>query len=258
MTIEEMKAKKKEFGYTYEQIAERSGVPLGTVQKIFGGVTSSPRYDTLMALERVFKSPEVSYIQEAGVEYMGKQSGEYTIEDYARLPQEQRAELIDGVFYDMTAPRPVHQLIEGQIYMKLCNYIAGKKGNCIPMVSPVDVQLDCDDKTMVQPDVLVVCNKGQILGHCVYGAPDFVIEILSKSSRRKDMFIKADKYLEAGVQEYWLIDPDKKVIIKYDFANDNYPVIYGFDSKVPVSIFQEECVIDFREIYEYVSFLYES
>ena len=63
MNLEQMRAKKKELGYTYEQIAERSGVPLGTVQKVFGGVTSSPRYDTLRALERVFEEKERLYLE---------------------------------------------------------------------------------------------------------------------------------------------------------------------------------------------------
>lgn len=257
MTIEEMRAKKREFGYTYEQIAERSGVPLGTVQKIFGGVTTSPRYDTLAALESVFALSDDAYIREAAAEYTAKKPGEYTIEDYAGLPEERRAELIDGIFYDMTAPKPVHQLISGRIYMALCTYVTEKSGTCVPIMSPIDVQLDCDEKTMVQPDLLVVCDRSRILDHCILGAPDFVIEILSKSTKRRDLFIKADKYLNAGVREYWVIDPDKKMVVKYDFANDNYPVIYGFDTEVPVSIFQGECMIDFKEIYRYVEFLYE-
>lgn len=140
---------------------------------------------------------------------------------------------------------------------RLLAYVTSKKGACLPIVSPVDVQLDCDDKTMVQPDVIIVCDRNKVIGHCVYGAPDFIVEILSPSTRRKDMVIKLNKYMNAGVKEYWMIDPKKKSVLVYDFANDNYPMIYGFDAKVPVNLWNGDCEIDFQEIYDYVRFLYE-
>lgn len=70
------------------------------------------------------------------------------------------------------------------------------------------------------------------------------------------MFTKLAKYKEAGVREYWLVDPDKKKVLVYDLEHEELPIVYGFDSKVPVMIFGGECVIDFAEIYEYISFLY--
>lgn len=93
MTINEMKEKKKEKGYSYAKIAELSGVPLGTVQKIFSGETESPRYDTLTALEQVFN--EQLEVREPGGLYKVRKNGEYTIDDYRALPDEQRVELID-------------------------------------------------------------------------------------------------------------------------------------------------------------------
>ena len=115
MTIEEMKRIKKEKGYSYSQIAHMSGVPVGTVQKIFGGETSSPRYDTLMALESFFMGenglPSVG--EEASAYRTHKMQGEYTVKDYYALPDDKRVELIDGVFYDMAAPTFVHQRIGG-------------------------------------------------------------------------------------------------------------------------------------------------
>ena len=113
MNIQEMKEKKKEKGYTNEQIAELSGVPLGTVQKIFGGTTTSPRYDTLKALEKIFLPMEryyASVVKDASAAYTVKRQGEYTVEDYYALPDEQRAELIDGVLYDMASPETLHQM----------------------------------------------------------------------------------------------------------------------------------------------------
>lgn len=257
MTIEEMKRRKKELGYTYEQISRLSGIPLGTVQKVLGGITSSPRYDTLLALEKVLSEPEPSSVREAAALYGGKRQGEYTLDDYYQLPEDQRMELIDGVFYDMSsAPTTIHQLIAGLLYAKLLAHITEKKGTCLPMISPIDVQLDRDKKTMVQPDVIVVCDREKIINRCIYGAPDLCIEILSPSTRRKDMIIKLNKYLNAGVKEYWLIDPDKKTVIVYDFAHDNYPVFYGFDARIPLNLWEDGFRIDFQEIYDYIRFLY--
>ena len=124
------------------------------------------------------------------------------------------------------------------------------------MISPVDVQLDCDDKTMVEPDVIIVCDRSKIIRKCVYGAPDFVMEVLSKSSKKKDMFIKLNKYLNAGVREYWIVDPDKKVVMIYDFEHDDYRLA-SFDDKIPVSVLDNECIIDFAALYDRISFLYE-
>ena len=257
MTIKEMLEIKLEIGYTYEQISELSGVPLGTVQKVFSGTTKSPRYDTLQALEKVFKEQECSHLRESNPSYQIKKQGEYTLVDYYKIPDERRIELIDGVIYDMTAPTASHQLIAGLIHTKLLNHILEKKGKCLPIISPIDVQLDCDDKTMVQPDVIIVCDRDKIINRCVYGAPDFVIEVISESSTKRDSVIKLNKYMNAGVREYWIIDPIRLKVIVYNFEEENYPVIYGFDSKIPVAIWNGEVVIDFKEVYDHISFLVE-
>lgn len=252
MNLEQMKEKKRELGYTYEQIAELSGVPLGTVQKVFSGITTAPRYDTLRALEQVFREDEELMVRESVTAYGIKRQGEYTVEDYRALPDEKRMELIDGVLYDMAAPTGIHQIVGGEIYAVLREYIRKKKGRCLPMYSPIDVQLDCDDKTIVQPDVLVLCDTGKLSGNTISGAPDFIVEVISKSTRKKDMFLKLNKYMEAGVREYWMVDFEKMKVLVYDFNHDNYPIIYGTDSVVPVGIFDGECEIDFGEICEYL------
>lgn len=256
MTVSEMRKRKKELGYTNEKVSELSGVPLGTVQKIFAGVTDSPRHDTLQALEKIFVK-EWNMLRESVTAYRVKRQGEYTLEDYYALPDERRIELIDGVIYDMSAPIPIHQLIGSEIRERLNSYIKGKNGSCIPFVAPIDVQLDCDDKTMLQPDILVVCDRSKVVKRGIYGAPDFVVEILSPSTRKKDLTVKLGKYVNAGVSEYWVVDPDQKKVAVYDFAHEELPAVYGFDSKVPVGIFDGECEIDFAEIYEYIRFLYE-
>lgn len=248
MTIEEMKKKKRERGYTYAQISELTGVPLGTVQKIFCGETVSPRYDTLLALENLFQVKPV--LKEAS--YQIEKQGIYTVEDYRNLPEERRVELIDGYFYDMAAPTPVHQLIAGEVYRQIANFIQGKGGDCIPFISPIDVQLDCDEKTMVQPDVVILCQKEKLKKWGIYGAPDFVLEVISPSTGRKDCIKKLYKYEKAGVREYWLLDPNQKKLLVYDFEGEAYPIICGLEKPVPVGIYQGELEIDFSGVVQWM------
>lgn len=263
MTIYEMKQRKKELGYTNQQLADLSGVPLGTIQKVFSGNTKSPRRETILALQKVLYSENTSLhqinvesniLRDASSSY-GNKTG-YTYLDYLALPEERRVELIDGIFYDMSAPTTIHQAFVGFIHTKLLEYVLKKGGDCMPFMSPVDVQLDEDDRTIVQPDVFVVCDRSKLHTNRVFGAPDFLVEILSPSTRKKDMQLKLYKYGEAGVKEYWMVDPDSKKVIVYDLEHELIPVIYSFENSVPVMIWNGECVIDFAEIYEKISFLY--
>lgn len=283
MMINEWVEWKKKRGYTYAQISKLSGVPLGTVQKIFTGVTENPRYETLLALnafflndiagekkgdggvsdsayngacmvcdsaqgfygERPEKYPVEDMVHESEPAYWAKRQGEYTVEDYWALPDDHRVELIDGCFYDMAAPASVHQMIGGEIYRQIANYIIDKGGSCTPFISPVDVQLDNDEKTMVQPDVFIVCKRDQIVWRNVMGAPDFVVEIVSPGSRRKDYVLKMEKYRNAGVQEYWLVDMKQKVVLVYFFENEACPTIYPLRGEIPVNIYGGDLVIQF-------------
>ena len=264
MTLSEMKERKKELGYSYEQIAELSGVPLSTVQKVFSGATQSPRYETLFAIEKVFVNYTPSMVREAAVEYGSyglKQQGEYTIEDFYNWPEDERIELIDGVIYYMATPRIIHQDIVGEIGFVLKSYVKKNKGKCKVYDLPVDVQLDCDNKTMVEPDVQVVCDRSKFTERVVFGAPDFVVEVLSPSTRKKDMTLKLQKYVNAGVREYWIVDPDKEMIIVYEMkqeegqekGQDIIAQFYTFENQVPVGIFNGECIVDFKEIKEYLT-----
>jgi len=315
MTLDEMKYLKKNLGLTCEFISKNSGVPLPTVQKIFSGSTSSPRYQTLKALEKLFLaehpasgtqplpgstgtglppaagesaarpseagdipfekgrqhgkaiscqkeenmlSSTASMVRETAAAYgvsakpfAEKKQGEYTVEDYLNYPEDQRIELIDGVIYDMAAPILNHQVVTGQIYYQLCSYINGKKGPCRPFIAPSDVQLDRDNKTMVQPDVFIVCDPSKMIRTRLFGAPDFIVEVLSPSTKRKDTLIKAYKYQAAGVREYWMVDLDKEKVIVYLFEEENFDIfLYGLDDEVPVSIYNGDCRINFGEIRE--------
>ena len=274
MTIEEMKQKKRELGYTNEKVAQLSGVPLGTVQKVFAGITRAPRYETLQALEKVFypkstidynadyyigsiPSNDTGSLHESSAPYRTKKQGEYTLEDYYALPDDQRAELIDGVLYDMSAPTYPHQIIQLEIGRQLADFIDASRSSCMPFIAPADVQLDCDNKTMVQPDVFVICNRNKLTKTHSMGAPDYIVEILSPSTRKKDSYLKLHKYAAAGVREYWLVDPDKQKIMVYNLEKEDMTALYTFSDQVPVSIFGGDCKIDFARIYEKMQFLYK-
>ena len=270
MTLSQMQYYKQQHGYSYDQLSQLTGIPKGTIQKIFTGVTKSPRYDTLQALERVLKpvnqdkpagfadDEQAGLINQpdmvcgAAGPYGQKKQGEYTLEDYYALPEDKRYELIDGVLYEMTVPTTVHQIIALQMCYQIERFIEEREGNCMTYIAPVDVQLDCDDKTMVEPDVIILCDRSKDINRCIYGAPDFVAEVLSKSTRRKDIGVKTYKYSNAGVREYWMIDPKDMKVIVYTFAqNDDAEdtvSIFEFQDKIPVGIYNGELKIDFAKI----------
>lgn len=258
MTIKEMQELRKQWGYSYEMVAKLSGVPLGTVQKVLLGITKCPRYDTLSALEAVFKPMYADIVKETGAYNVAQPRDEFTVEDYLKLPEEERMEIIDGVIYDMASPTDKHQIIGDEIQTRFREHIRKKKGKCVTLTSPIDVQLDCDNRTVVQPDVVIVCDRNKFKKGRIFGAPDLVVEVLSDSTRKKDIFIKGNKYLNAGVREYWVVDSKKKKVYVYQFEEEEMvPTVYTFDDKVPVRIWNNECEVDFAEIYDYISFLYE-
>ena len=257
MTIKEMQELRKQLGYSYEMVAKLSGVPLGTVQKVLLGITKCPRYDTLSALEGVFRPKYESMVRETSAYNVPAAQDEFTVEDYLKLPEEERMEIIDGVIYDMAAPTDIHQVIRDEVFARFREHVRKKKGKCITITSPIDVQLDCDNRTMVQPDVIIVCDRNKFKKGRIFGAPDLVVEVLSDSTRKKDIVIKTSKYCNAGVREYWIVDPKKKRVHVYQFEEDYAPTIYTFADKVPVGIWNNECEVDFAEIYDYISFLCE-
>ena len=269
MTIQDMIKLKKELGCSNQQIADKAGLPLATVQKIFSGSTTTPRYETRRALEDALSGFVVSEPAAYGVSRKEpeKNSRQFsprpgTMEEYLALPEGARIELIDGKFYDMAAPTFDHQRIAGLLYMNFQNHISKNGGACIPSIAPTDVQLDCDDRTMVQPDVLVVCDRSKITRAGVSGAPDLIVEIVSPSNWHMDSVIKLRKYRKAGVREYWMVIPEAKKVLTFVFEKGDEFTEYSFDdpehNKVPVDIWNGKCVVDFGEIYEQIRFLYDA
>ncbi|HQQ97698.1 MAG TPA: Uma2 family endonuclease [Cyclobacteriaceae bacterium] len=149
-------------------------------------------------------------------------AGTYTYADYLTWEWEQRAELILGKIFKMSpAPSHSHQLILGNIHGLLWNYFRGK--SCQAFLAPFDVRLpgpsrkkgDEDIVTVVQPDLCVICDPSKIDVRGCIGAPDWVVEILSRHTSAKDLTIKFDIYEAAAVKEYWVVDPEKKSVLVF-------------------------------------------
>ncbi len=146
----------------------------------------------------------------------------YTYGDYRQWPEDERWELIDGVAYSMSSPTRFHQGIGALLTRRFGNYLEGKKGDCRVYAAPLDVffprvreQREDDVDTVVQPDVLVVCDPDKLVAKGIWGAPDLVVEILSPSTSRKDLHEKFALYERSGVREYWVIDPVGRWLQQY-------------------------------------------
>ena len=170
----------------------------------------------------------------------------YDIEDIYALPDGERAELIDGKIYYMAPPNRNHQRIVIELSTVINNYIKDNNGECEIDIAPFAVFLSENSKNYVEPDISVICDKNKLTDKGCNGAPDWIIEVVSPSSRQMDYYKKLFKYRTSGVKEYWVVDPDKQVITVYDFVKDSMTE-YGFADKVQVGIY-EDFVIDFSQI----------
>ena len=167
----------------------------------------------------------------------------YTIDDIYALPDGERAELIDGQIYMMAPPNTRHQVIVGELYATIRNYIKSKGGFCKPYVSPFAVFLNEDNKNYVEPDLTVVCSPDKVDEKGCHGAPDWVIEVVSPATQSKDYGIKLFKYRMAGVREYWIINPLKGIVNVYDFENESGTGLYSFDDEIPVCIYLDLSIV---------------
>lgn len=146
---------------------------------------------------------------------------EYTYEDYLTWPEDERWEIIDGIAYCQATPSPIHQNISMNLSRILANYFLDK--DCKVFAAPFTVRLPMEEgetdekknKRIVKPDLSVVCDKNKLDKNGYSGAPSLVIEIVSKSTAKKDNIIKVGKYERAGVKEYWIVTPETESIMSY-------------------------------------------
>ena len=173
----------------------------------------------------------------------------YTEEDYYNLPENVRAELIGGQIYYMSAPSRIHQKILMFLSKTIANYIDSKDGSCEVYPAPFAVKLfEDDDKTVVEPDISVICDPNKLTDRGCTGAPDWIVEIVSPSTSSHDYIRKLNLYAKAGVKEYWIIDPRTEKVFVYhlDQADVNADS-YTFQDKIKVNIY-DDLWIGFAEL----------
>lgn len=170
----------------------------------------------------------------------------HTVDDIYSLPEGERAELIDGQIYYMAPPTRNHQRISGEIFALIREYIHTNGGSCEVDIAPFAVFLNENDTNYIEPDISVICDPGKLNDKGCTGAPDWIIEIVSPSSRRMDYFIKLFKYRTAGVREYWIVDADRDRITVYDFESEDTKD-YTFSDSVKSCIF-DDLYINFPDI----------
>jgi len=184
------------------------------------------------------------------MEALRKEAEHYTYADYCKWDDDERWELINGEAYAM-APAPAweHQDVSGNLFLQLRQFLDGKP--CKVFAAPFDVRLNADsyDDTVVQPDIVVICDRAKLSGTGCVGAPDMVIEILSPSTTRHDTHTKFRLYQEFGVREYWIVNPDAKTLTVHVLENGKYYTSTYTDTDIaPVHVL-EGCEIVLEKVF---------
>ncbi len=177
----------------------------------------------------------------------------YTYDDYLNWTDDQRIELIDGQIYLMAPPSTMHQRVLREIFTIFSVYLKGKK--CEAFCAPFGVKFtekgEKDIKTVVEPDIVVICDKSKLDNDGCKGAPDLIVEITSPSTARKDRVEKFNLYEKYGVKEYWIVEPDLKIVNVFALQENNRygrPEIYTEEDKIKVSIF-DDLSIDLKDVF---------
>ncbi|OWY26119.1 Uma2 family endonuclease [Sphingobacteriales bacterium UPWRP_1] len=171
----------------------------------------------------------------------------YSYADYLQWTFEEQLELIKGKIFKMSpAPNRRHQQISGELFRQIANYLYKK--NCKVFDAPFDVRLPDKKKsspdnqifTVVQPDICIICDPAKLDERGCLGAPDFIIEIVSPATIKKDLNEKYRLYEESGVREYWIVQPNDQTVTVFTLSEaGQYQLrkIYSASEEVPVNIF---------------------
>lgn len=173
----------------------------------------------------------------------------FTEEDYYNIPEDVRAELIGGQIYYQAVPSRIHQTISGELYTVINNYIKSKKGTCRVFAAPFAVDLSTsNEKSIVEPDISVVCDRNKLTDKGCSGAPDWIIEIVSPGNPSHDFIYKLNLYAKAGVREYWIVDPQSETVLVYYLEQKDFRIkAYTFHDTITVNIY-EDFSINFPEL----------
>ena len=196
---------------------------------------------TPLYLSCIIKAETLFLVSTKGVVTMAMpQKQIYTEIDYYALPEDVRAELIDGQIYYQAAPSRIHQKILGKIHQKIANYIDSKAGSCEVYPAPFAVKLWEERKTIVEPDISVICDRNKLTDRGCTGAPDWIIEIISPGNSSHDYIRKLNLYADAGVREYWIVNPVNHTVLVYHLEESKFEVSsYTFQDKIKVHIYDD-------------------
>ncbi|WP_163970978.1 Uma2 family endonuclease [Oceanobacillus halotolerans] len=182
----------------------------------------------------------------------------YTYSDYISWPEDERVELIDGNPHLKAAPSRIHQKTLSELHRQIANFLDGKECEVYP--APFNVVLNLeenrneeDSQNVFEPDITIVCDQSKLDDRGCKGSPDMVIEIISPSSARTDKIDKFNKYEQAGVKEYWIIEPEEKIVSVFTLQkNQRYgrPNLYSDEDQVRVSIF-DDLMIDLKRVFSF-------
>jgi Uma2 family endonuclease len=179
----------------------------------------------------------------------------YTYADYLTWSEEERWEIINGVPYLQAAPTWQHQAVLLELARQFANYLQDK--SCRVFTAPFDLRIpeanEKDEETInvVQPDIIIICDNSGLKKTGYYGVPELIIEVVSPSTGQKDKIEKFNLYEKAGVKEYWIVEPDEKVVMVFTLEEGRYgrPQMYSEEDKVKVSIF-DNLVIELKPVFE--------
>lgn len=164
-----------------------------------------------------------------------------TEDDYYNLPENVRAELINGtLIYNQAAPSRIHQELLMELSGTIRDYIRFKNGTCHVYPAPFAVKLDQNSQTIVEPDISVICDEDKLTDRGCTGAPDWIIEIVSPSNASHDYITKLNLYADAGVREYWIVDPAREKVFVYDLDQEKFALTaYTFHDQITVHIYDD-------------------
>ena len=292
MTIEELKARKKQLNLTTKDLAYLAELPLGTVSKIFTGETKKPSYLTIEKLDAALKREEmltrVRAYEQAMKEYFSKhpeddgnqskfealyrkehhlssepipyavpieddlvtrghlalQYRNMTVSDLEDLGEQRGYQLIDGHLIVAQMAGVKHQRMVRYIGRQIEKFILDNGGKCEVFDVGVNVFPDEDDLTLVIPDIAVVCNPSMIDDRGIQGAPDWIVEVVSASTRKIDYHKKLHKYMDSGVREYWIVDIDRQMVTVCVNGEPMQISIFNFEQDIPVMIYDKKLLIN--------------
>lgn len=186
------------------------------------------------------------------------QNGIYSYADYLSWKFDQALEVIKGKIFPMSAPNRTHQKISWKLTVTVDKYL--KADPCEAYAAPFDVRLydraksiraDEDIYTVVQPDLCIVCDLEKLDERGCLGAPDLIVEILSPGNAKREMKIKRELYAESGVREYWVVDPARETLTRYNLDTESgydRPLIFVSDEMVSSAVFPD-LVLDLEELF---------